>query len=357
MLLSGGVDSSLALHLLRAAGHHVVAFYLQIWFQEDFRNFWDACPWEEDLEYCHKVCNGLDVPLHVVPLSNQYWERVVTHCINEVKKGRTPNPDVLCNSRVKFGAFLEYIDKATEFGTFDRIASGHYARRVERGNEAMLAVTPDEIKDQTYFLAHLTQSQLARVLFPLGNLTKQQVRALAMAAALPNMARKDSQGICFLGKVKFSEFIKEHLGEWPGPIIEEESGDIIGYHKGFWFHTVGQRKGIHLSGGPWYVTRKVPDDNAVYVSREYYASEAAVERRNSFHCEDFSWVSSARPEKEKPVYCKVRHGPHMYECSLEFVGSERALVHINGVDQGLAAGQYAVFYQDGICLGCAVIAE
>ena len=231
--------------------------------------------------------------LRVVPLTQQYWDRVVAHCIAEMRAGRTPNPDVLCNSRVKFGAFYEHL--AAVPAGFDRVASGHYAR-LERGGggEAVLALTRDAAKDQTYFLAQLAQAQLARALFPLGHLTKPQVRALAAAADLPNKARKDSQGICFLGKVKFGEFIRwgwrararcvwgegagpgvlrpvtvrgptkadtgstpphttrrEHLGEWPGAIVEEESDEVVGFHRGFWFHTVGQRKGIPLSGGPW----------------------------------------------------------------------------------------------------------
>ena len=376
LLLSGGVDSSLALHLLHAAGHRVTAYYLQIWFQEDFRNTWDACPWEEDLEYCSAVCARLGVPLEVVPLSEAYWDRVVAHSIAEIRAGRTPNPDVLCNSRVKFGAFWEHLEAAAAGGgpRYDRVASGHYAR-IDRvpapaGDEAAahvggggaapaviarLALTPDAVKDQTYFLAHLTQAQLARVAFPLGGLTKPQVRALAAAAALPNHSRKDSQGICFLGRVRFSEFVKEHLGEWAGPIVEEESAEVIGYHKGFWFHTVGQRKGVPLSGGPWYVTRKDPGANAVFVSRRYFDAEAA-QRRGAFLCAGFSWTADLRPDPRRPLQCKVRHGPHLYGCTLELeAGGEGGRVELDGADQGLAAGQYAVFYQGGYCLGSAVI--
>jgi tRNA-5-taurinomethyluridine 2-sulfurtransferase len=332
---------------------------------------------------------------------------VVAHCISEGRAGRTPNPDVLCNSRVKFGAFLEHLEQQKQKtggnnveggnvikNTWDRIASGHYARidRSSTVSEPRLALTPDAIKDQTYFLAHLSPAQLANTLFPLGSLTKPQVRSLAVAAALPNKDRKDSQGICFLGKVRFSEFIKEHLGEWPGPIIEEESQLVLGYHQGFWFHTVGQRKGIFLHGGPWYVTRKDPIGNAVYISRQYYEGDAPG-RRGEFFCEDFSWTTeNYKIDFGKSLQCKVRHGPNLYECTMEVIEEEtfekaeregdkdsglidstgtesnsnsarghihikKARVVLNGVDQGLAAGQYAVFYQDGYCLGCAVICE
>ena len=370
VLLSGGVDSSLALHLLVAAGHQVTAFYLQIWFQEDFRNFWDACPWEEDLKYCRDVCDRLGVPLRVVPLTEAYWQKVVRYCISETRNGRTPNPDVLCNSRIKFGAFVDYLEGRTGGMRFDRIASGHYARIDRRRKviddetieEALLMLTPDSIKDQTYFLAHLDQEQLKNCVFPLGYLTKSQVRGLASAANLPNQSRPDSQGLCFLGKVKFSEFIKEHLGEWPGPIIEEETNEIVGYHKGFWFHTIGQRKGLRLAGGPWYVTCKDPRMNAVYVSRQYNEVESldmTSRSRSSFYCTDFSWTSSIRPNPTRHLYCKVRHGPRMYRCTLDLETMERnklvGHVKLDGVDQGLADGQYVVFYQDDVCLGCALI--
>jgi tRNA-specific 2-thiouridylase len=201
----------------------------QIWFQEDFRNYWDACPWEEDLAYARAVCDQARVPLKVVPLTAQYWERVVAHSLGEIAAGRTPNPDVLCNSRIKFGAFLEHV-AAAHPGAFDRVASGHYAR-VQRargsaggapggaGPPPLLRLSEDDAKDQTYFLAGLSAAQLRAAMFPLGCLPKPAVRQLAAAGALPTAARKDSQGICFLGKVKFSEFVAEHLGARPGPLL------------------------------------------------------------------------------------------------------------------------------------------
>ncbi|CAG9462001.1 unnamed protein product [Pedinophyceae sp. YPF-701] len=353
VLLSGGVDSSAALTLARAAGHHVEAFYLKIWFQEDFRNFWDACPWEEDLEYCSAVCDAAGVPLHVVPLSNEYWDRVVEHSIQEVASGRTPNPDVLCNSRVKFGAFFEYLEQH-HGQDFDRVASGHYAalQRPEgsAAGPVRLAMTPDDVKDQTYFLAGLTQAQLARCMFPLGPLTKTQVREIAARGGLPNQDRKDSQGICFLGKVRFSEFVKEHLGEWPGPLVDDDTGDVVGYHEGFWFYTIGQRKGIRLPGGPWYVTRKDPDRNAVWVSRHYY--EGGGGSRDSTLVGSLKWNTPGRPDFTKRTEVKVRHGPAKYECEVEELDGGRTLaLRLPKDDQGLAAGQYAVFYQGGVCLG------
>ncbi len=330
MLLSGGVDSAVALTLLRAAGHDCVAFYLQIWFQEDFRNYWDQCPWEDDLAEARAVCDVLGVPLEVVPLTNPYWDLVVSHSIAEIARGRTPNPDMLCNSRVKFGAFREHLETHRP-GEFDRVASGHYAA-LDRGEEpstaesaesdesgesdesekkrappaVKLVMSADARKDQTYFLAHLSQSQLASLCFPVGGLPKARLREVARAARLPNAARKDSQGICFLGKVKFSEFVAEHLGERPGAIVELESGDRVGTHAGFWFHTIGQRSGLGLSGGPWYVCGKDVEGNVVYVTRSYYAVD---KERNTFRVGEFNWIAGAPPPRSPSGYALGFEGP------------------------------------------------
>ena len=422
VLLSGGVDSSVALTLLKAAGHDCVAFYLQIWFQEDFRNYWDQCPWEDDLKVARGVCDVLDVPLEMVPLTNQYWDLVVSHSIGEISQGRTPNPDMLCNSRVKFGAFRDYLDEAHP-GRFDRVASGHYAAldRSEAnddgdddGGKVKLVMSGDAHKDQTYFLAHLSQRQLSRLSFPVGGLPKSRLREVAAAAGLPNAGRKDSQGICFLGKVKFSEFVAEHLGERPGDVLEHETGERIGTHRGFWFHTIGQRSGLGLSGGPWYVCAKNTDANIVYITRDYYSVD---KERNKFRVGSFNWIAGEAPDAtdgwvlgyrgvddddvgggdevgtddgatneivhppmlappKRPrtttgasaaavacaaaseLYCKVRHGEKRYRCTLR-VDEDGAAgsVVIDSHDQGLAAGQFAVFYDGEECLGCGVILE
>lgn len=363
MLLSGGVDSSLALSLLVAAGHKVTAFYLQIWFQEDFRNYWDSCPWEQDLQYAQKVCDALGVALEVVPFTNEYWDIVVSHSVGCMRQGLTPNPDMLCNSRIKFGAFHDFLETAHK-GEFDRIASGHYAR-LERpeyrdmlsnkgSNEGVVALTttPDVVKDQTYFLAQLSQAQIARSMFPLGPLTKPEVRRMAAEAGLATQNRKDSQGICFLGKVKFSEFLEEHLGTWPGLILEEETNAPLGFHRGFWFHTIGQRSGLMLADGPWYVVRKDIVMNVVYASKSYYADSKI---RDYFQCSSFNWIYGRAPKfVDGPVMCKVRHGPKAYNCLLECHG-QRITVRLDEDDQGLAPGQYAVFYQNSICFGSGVI--
>eukprot|EP00897_Mesotaenium_endlicherianum_P006729 jgi/Mesen1/6084/ME000031S05354 len=311
VLVSGGVDSSVALRLLVAAGHKCTGFYIKIWFQEDFRNFWSECPWEEDLEYAQAVCDQVGVELRVVHLTDEYWQRVVAHSVAEIKAGRTPNPDILCNSHIKFGAFYDHLDP----GEFDRVASGHYAR-VDRqqhqpGGALRLLMSADEVKDQTYFLSHLSQRQLQRLLFPLGCLPKAEVRQLAEGMGLPNQKRKDSQGICFLGKVKFSEFVAQHLGEQRGRLLEAETGVLLGHHRGFWFHTIGQRQGLGLSGGPWYVVAKDVRNNVVFVSNEYYAPHKS---RRAFTAGDFSWIGGTAPALPALLLCKVRHGPKLYRC-------------------------------------------
>lgn len=339
LLLSGGVDSSVALRLLHEQGHDLTAFYLKIWLEDELQ-FLGDCPWEEDLKYARAVCEEIDVPLEVLPMQKEYFDTVVEYTINEVKAGRTPNPDMMCNSMVKFGLFLDKIEG------YDKVASGHYAQVEEIEGHYFLKMAPDPIKDQTYFLARLSQKQLSKVIFPIGELTKSEVRELAEKYDLPNKDRKDSQGICFLGKFKYSDFIHSYLGSKPGDIIEYESGEKLGEHEGFWYYTVGQRRGIKLSGGPWFVVNKDCQKNIVYVSKNYYENKP----RRELNVEDIYWFSGRQPEGDLQV--KLRHGEHLYNCTLE-----GELVKLDRDDQGIAAGQFAVFYQESLCVGSAVISQ
>ncbi len=257
-LLSGGVDSSVALSLLRSEGHDVTAFYLKVWLEDELSHL-GTCPWEEDLRFAKEVCRRLDVPLEVRSLQKPYWDRVVRYAVSELEAGRTPSPDVLCNQQIKFGAFLDEIDSG-----FDRVASGHYARRDDVGGSVVLKSGVDPVKDQTYFLSRLSQQQLARALFPLGGIHKSDVRKRARELGLSNQDRRDSQGICFLGKIPYREFVRHHLGEREGDIVDVESGSVLGRHKGYWFHTIGQREGLGLSHGPWFVQGKDVARNVVY---------------------------------------------------------------------------------------------
>ncbi|KAH1067162.1 hypothetical protein J1N35_032149 [Gossypium stocksii] len=360
VLLSGGVDSSVALRLLHAAGHSCTAFYLKIWFQEDFENYWTECPWEEDLKYARAVCDQVDVPLQVVHLTDEYWNNVVSYIIEEYRCGRTPNPDVLCNTRIKFGAFMDAIYNMD----YDYIASGHYANVVhpsaDQSNKAsILELSQDMLKDQTYFLSHLSQFQLKQLIFPLGCLSKDEVRQLAAKFDLPNKGRKDSQGICFLGKIRFSDFVARHIGEMEGIILEAETGDFLGKHRGFWFYTIGQRQGLRLPGGPWYVVQKDVKNNVVFVSRNYFSLD---KRRRVFRVGSLKWFSGSPPNHIDRLQCKVRHGPGFYNCNFKMEHGEDgnddiAVVQLSEDDQGLAAGQFAAFYEGQTCIGSGVILE
>ncbi|MCS7053801.1 MAG: tRNA 2-thiouridine(34) synthase MnmA [Ignavibacterium sp.] len=345
VLLSGGVDSSVALNLLKEKKYDVTAFYLKIWLQDEF-SFLGDCPWEEDLNYANAVCKQADVNLEILPLQTEYWEKVVSYTIKEIKAGRTPNPDIFCNRLIKFGEFYDKID-----ASFEKVASGHYARIDKVNEKFILKTSPDPIKDQTYFLAYLNQNQLSRALFPIGDYNKKQIRELAKKFNLPNMSRKDSQGICFLGRISFNEFIKHHLGELPGDIIEIDSGKILGKHKGYYFYTIGQRSGLGLSGGPWYVVKKDVNNNLIFVSRK----DLSERFKNTFKVTNFNWIAE-QPSSTDNLKVKIRHGAKFYHCNLEIDG-DFGIVKMKEEDQGIAPGQFAVFYLNDICLGGSVIVE
>ncbi|MBN2366383.1 MAG: tRNA 2-thiouridine(34) synthase MnmA [Calditrichaeota bacterium] len=347
VLLSGGVDSSVGLRLLREQGHDITAFYLKIWLEDELTSLGE-CPWEEDLQYARGVCQQTGVPLQILPFQREYWDTIVSYSIRELKAGRTPNSDMFCNRLIKFGLFVDKIGSE-----FDKVASGHYARIEKNNGNFILKRSPDPVKDQTYFLAYMQQHQLTRTIFPLGNYTKKEVRKLAHDFDLPNKNRKDSQGICFLGQIRYTDFVKYHLGEKPGQFIDIETGDIVGYHKGYWFYTIGQRQGLGLSGGPWYVLRKDTDNNLLYLSRN---REIRDDLNRTFKVGEFNWISGEKPEKQR-LQVKVRHGEQIINCRLHFKNNSIGEVILEHPDQGLAPGQFAVFYDGDICLGGGIIRD
>jgi tRNA (5-methylaminomethyl-2-thiouridylate)-methyltransferase len=344
VLLSGGVDSSVALKLLKDEGHDLTAFYLKIWLQDEF-SFLGECPWGEDLEYARSVCRQLNVPLEVLSLQTEYWDTVVTYTLSEIKEGRTPNPDIFCNSLIKFGQFYDRIDNS-----FEKVASGHYARVEEDHGRFLLKRSPDPVKDQTYFLAYLTQRQLSRAFFPVGRFTKPEIRELAERSDLPNKSRKDSQGICFLGQIKFTEFIKHHLGIKKGEIVDIDSGMVLGEHNGYYFYTIGQRSGLGLGGGPWYVVKKNIEENRIFISHE----NTLVRERLRFEAGKFNWINE-KPLENKEYLVKIRHGANFYNCRFVFQEEDKALITLNKPDKGIAPGQFAIVYDNEICLGGGVI--
>lgn len=351
VLVSGGVDSAVALQLLKNEGLQLTAFYLKIWLEDELA-FLGTCPWQEDLSYVQKTCQMLDIPLEIISLQEEYHQKIVAYTINEVKQGRTPNPDILCNTLIKFGAFYDIAGHK-----FEKIATGHYAKISSVNDEYILERSADEFKDQSYFLAQLRPEQLKQVLFPIGSYKKEEIRTLAHQFNLPSKDRKDSQGLCFLGTIKFREFIAHHVGTQEGPLVEFETEKKVGTHQGCWFYTSGQRQGIGLSHGPWYVVGKNPATNTVFISKNYHTEDKL---RNAFVVAEGNWfvkdfmVHQAQAHKSGTLFVKMRHGEQLYSCSLKQT-ADGICVTLNERDQGIAPGQFAVFYDGTRCLGSAAI--
>jgi len=345
VLTSGGVDSSVALARLAEAGNHELrAYYLKIWLEDELA-FLGSCPWEEDLEYVREICDTFDVPLEIAPLQQEYYARVVNAAVTELEAGRTPSPDVLCNRLIKFGAFVDRCGDDFEF-----VASGHHARVDHSGTPSRLLKGVDPVKDQTYFLSQMDQAQISRCLFPIGDMTKAEVRAEARRFDLPNSDRPDSQGICFLGRVPYDAFVEHHLGEQPGVIRDLSTGADLGRHRGFWFHTIGQRKGLGLGNGPWYVAGK---DHATNELQVVHAERLADHHRDRFTVADPHWVA-ARPTKNR-LDLRVRHAPELVTCTTLWRDDGGLDVRMDAAESGIAPGQYAVLYDGDECLGGGVI--
>jgi len=343
-LLSGGVDSSLVVHLLKEAGFEPTLFYIKIGMDDDELLH---CSSEEDIEMASLIARKYGCKLEVVDLHKDYWDNVVAYTIEKVRLGLTPNPDVMCNKLIKFGVFEQRVGK-----DFDKTATGHYANITENNGKTYLSTAKDPIKDQTDFLAQISSLQVSKLMFPVGNLMKNEVRELALSAALPSAKRQDSQGICFLGKVNYNDFIRRYLGEKEGPIVELETGKIMGKHKGYWFHTTGQRKGLGLSGGPWYVIKKDIDANIIYASKGF---DVATQYGNEFSMRDFHFITDnpwENLEKEIEVTFKIRHTPEFTKGKMIKTNEGYHLVSHNKL-QGIAPGQFGVIYDASskICIG------
>lgn len=343
-LTSGGVDSSVGLARLVQDGHDVHAFYLKVWLEDELEHLGE-CPWEEDLRYARAVAGQFGVPLTVIPLQRAYREGVVAYLLEELERGATPSPDLFCNSRIKFGAFADWVDAEIPGRRFERVATGHYARRIEAADGVELHRAPDPVKDQTYFLSRISARQLERSLFPVGDLHKTEVRKLAAQLRLAPQDRRDSQGICFLGGVRYRDFVTAHLGDRPGPVVDEATGNEVGVHHGHWLFTIGQRRGLGLSGGPWFVSGKDPAANRVIVRR------GAGRPGSRFLFEDLHWVGGSSPSGSGRLHVRVRHGPELAAARVSWEANGRGEVLLDEPDQGLAPGQFAVFYRGARCLG------
>lgn len=359
VLISGGVDSAVVVHKLAQEGHDLHLFYIRIGMDDDEGD----CSAEEDIEMCTLIARRYGLPLKVVSLHKEYWDYVMDYTLKTVAKGLTPHPDMMCNKLIKFGFFEE------RWGhEFDATATGHYADIAEIGGKRYLATAVDPVKDQTDFLAEISTAQLSHLMFPLGRLPKSEVRRIAAEANLPNASRKDSQGICFLGKINYADFIRRHLGERKGPVIEIETGKKIGEHRGFWFYTIGQRKGLGLGGGPWFVVKKNTRDNVIYVSKGY---DTPLQYGRTLNLGEINWISGnpfAPAEGETfpegvevtdgvmKVAFKNRHTPEFFDGTLT-VNPDGATLRSERDVQGVAPGQYAIIYSPDrrYCLGAGMI--
>lgn len=346
-LVSGGVDSSVTIPLLKDQGYDPVIFYIKIG-MEDVPGYVD-CPSEEDIEITSYIAHKYDCHMVIVDLQKEYWESVVAYTIDAVKKGLTPNPDVMCNRLIKFGAFEE------RFGNqFDKITTGHYAQIIENDEGFFLGTAADPVKDQTYFLARITYPQLSKLMFPVGGLLKPEVRTLAEKMRLPSAHRPDSQGICFLGKVNYNDFIRRYAGEKEGPIIEFETGKILGTHKGFWFHTIGQRRGLGLSQGPWFVVKKDIDENIIYVSN---GNDPIAQYRERIPLVDMQLLHPLfKLEHDMDIRFKIRHQPDFNNGKVK-IEDNQVIIEITKPISGVAPGQFGVLYHysQAYCLGSGVI--
>ena len=348
VLISGGVDSAVVVdRLWRQHEHELHLFYIRIGMDNDEGD----CAAEEDIEMCRLIARKYDLPLEVVTLHQEYWDHVMEYALRTVKAGLTPNPDILCNRIIKFGYFEQ------RWGhNFDMTATGHYATTAVVDGVKYLATAVDPVKDQTDFLARITGDQLAHLMFPIGDLPKCEVRRLALEAGLPNAGRRDSQGICFLGRIDYNDFIARHLGERPGPIIEIETGRKLGEHRGYWFHTIGQRKGLGLSGGPWYVVKKNVASNAIYVTNGY---GAAKQYGRLINLDEMHFISGNPFDDgaSHEIMFKNRHTPHFAPARLTHVEGPRWLIESEEDIQGIAPGQFAVIYDRAkrLCYGSGII--
>lgn len=346
--MSGGVDSSVSAYLLKKAGHHVEGIFMKNWEGDDTETY---CPATQDMADAQAVCDVLQIDLHMVNFADKYWERVFNYFLQEYQASRTPNPDILCNKEIKFKAFLDY---AKQRGA-DYIATGHYVRSIHDGTHIRLLKGSDPQKDQSYFLHALCEEQLSQSLFPIGDLPKQQVRAIAEELGLQNHAKKDSTGICFIGERKFKTFLNDYLPAKPG-VIETMDGEIIGQHDGLMFYTMGQRQGLHIGGkkgkaeSPWYVADKDIKRNALIVVQ---GDQHPALFKKSLMTKSIHWINQSPPLPFN-VMAKTRYRQADQACMIERI-EDHFQVTFTEPQRAVTPGQSIVFYQDEICLGGGII--
>ncbi|MDO8932710.1 MAG: tRNA 2-thiouridine(34) synthase MnmA [Rhodocyclaceae bacterium] len=353
--MSGGVDSSVAALLLKRAGHEVVGLFMKNWEDDDNEEY---CSSRQDLIDAAAAADVIGIDLEVVNFSAEYKDRVFADFLTEYQAGRTPNPDVLCNSEIKFKSFL---DHAMQLGA-GKIATGHYAQVREFngdwGVEHQLLKAEDGTKDQSYFLYRLNQAQLAKTLFPVGHLYKRDVRRIAEEAGLPNHAKKDSTGICFIGERPFREFLARYLPKQPGEIRALDSDKVVGRHEGLTYYTLGQREGLGIGGvknapeEPWYVAAKDMATNVLYVVQGH---EHPALLRDRLAAAQLSWVSGRLPHTHWVYAAKTRYRMPDAACEIETVDADRCDIAFAAPQWAVTPGQSVVVYESRVCLGGGII--
>lgn len=365
--MSGGVDSSVAALLLKEQGYRIAGLFMKNWEEDDTAT---QCTASEDREYAQRVCDLLQIKLHTVNFSAEYWDGVFKYFLAEYQALRTPNPDVLCNREIKFKVFLEY---SQHLGA-SYIATGHYVSKdrnqvtassdniYNAGNTCLqvLRKAKDQNKDQSYFLHALNQRQLQHAIFPLANLTKPEVRQIAAAAKLPNYQKKDSTGICFIGEKKFKQFLQRYLPVQPGVIVDL-AGNRLGEHEGLMYYTIGQRQGLQIGGikgaanAAWYVAdKKVADNELVVVQGQSHPALFS----SALIATELTWISGRALVAENGRFncmAKTRYRQPDQACTVELMAKNRAKVSFASPQRAVTPGQFVVFYQDDICLGGGVI--
>lgn len=347
--MSGGVDSSVAALLLKQQGYDVIGIFMKNWDEPDEFGY---CTAAEDYEDVRRVCNQLEIPYYTVNFEQEYWDRVFTYFLDEYKRGRTPNPDVMCNKEIKFKAFLEH---ALNLGA-DYLATGHYAQVDYNDNEYRLLRGADANKDQTYFLNQLNQYQLSKTIFPIGHLQKSELRQIAKDNDLATADKKDSTGICFIGERNFKDFLSNYLPAQPGKMVCLEDGEVKGRHDGLMYYTLGQRKGLGIGGAgtgePWFVTGKDLEKNILYVVQgENHPSLYSY----GLLATDLHWIS----EKQKPstfkCTAKFRYRQKDQKVTVHIEEDNTCRVIFDETQKAVTPGQAVVFYDGEVCLGGATI--
>lgn len=347
--MSGGVDSSLAAALLHEQGHEVIGLFMRNWREKDENG---CCTADDDYQDVKDVCNKIGIPYYSVDFSEQYYERVFQHFLDEYSHGRTPNPDVLCNKEIKFDAFLNY---AITVGA-DYVATGHYCNVRHDNGVSYLVRAVDDNKDQTYFLNQLSSAQLDKVIFPLGDIDKSHVRELAKKYGLSTADKKDSTGICFIGERNFRQFLSQYIPMRPGNMLDTE-GNIVGTHQGVFYYTIGQRRGLGIggkvdgSGDRWFVLDKDIANNILVVSQ----GETDILFKSTLETDSFNFIPAPPIASSFRCMARIRHRQALQSATAEILPSGGVKVAFDTPQRAICAGQYVVLYMNDLCVGGGVI--